>query len=51
MELKVDGEVQTHDFVCSPDDTIAMCGIKADSRLFVKINPITEEEEADYTSE
>lgn len=41
MELHVDGEVQTHDFVCSPDDTIAMCGIKEGSKLSVRIDSVT----------
>ena len=51
MELKVDGELQTHNFVCPPDDTIAMCGIKAGSKLFVKVDPPSEEEHADSASE
>ncbi len=51
MELEVDGELQTHNFVCAPDDTMAMCGINADSKLFVKVNPDMEDDPADDSSD
>jgi hypothetical protein len=50
MELKVDGETQTHEFVCPLEDTMAICGIKAGSKLFVN-NRAVEEGESDYLSE
>jgi len=41
MEVEVDGEMQTHDFVCPPDDTMALCGINEGSKLFIKVDPIS----------
>ncbi len=41
MEVKVDGEMQTHEFVCSPDDTMALCGVNEGSKLFIKVDPVS----------
>jgi len=44
MEVEVDGEMQTHEFVCSPEDTMALCGINGGSKLFIKVDPMSFQE-------
>jgi len=47
MEVEVDGEMQVHEFVCPPEDTMALCGINEGSKLFIKVDPISSQEPLD----
>lgn len=34
-----DGEIQVHNFVCAPEETIQGCGVNAGSKLYLKMLP------------
>jgi len=33
------GDEQTHEFECGADDTMSRCGVNSESKLFVKMDP------------
>jgi len=37
LSLEIDGEVETEDFECPRDETMAFCGIDGNSKLFIKL--------------
>ena len=43
----MDGEMQTHDFVCPPEDTMALCGINEGSKLFIKVDSLSSQGDLD----
>jgi len=40
-----DEEEQTHEFECGVDDTMTRCGVNSESRLFVRIDPDSDDAE------
>ena len=47
LAFEDDGQVQTHHFVCPPEDTMSKCGVDADSKLFIKVDEDGENGDSD----
>lgn len=41
-----DGDEQTHEFECGVDDTMTRCGVNSESRLFVRVDPESDDDDA-----
>lgn len=40
-----DGDQQTHEFECGVDDKMTMCGVNSESKLFVRIDPGSDDDD------
>jgi len=48
LSVEIDGEFETQDFECPLEDTMALCGIDATAKLFIRLD---EEEKHGYDSD
>ncbi|KAF8901919.1 hypothetical protein CPB84DRAFT_1777017 [Gymnopilus junonius] len=47
LSFDEDEGLQTHHFVCPPEDTMSKCGVNSDSKLFIKVDEDDENDNSD----